>query len=80
MRPVPGKSKRAALCVVLLLLLLAGLLFLALLPDGLGGTRIGGVSLLWWYGSVGAPVLAWIVAVALGGPPVALDEQPSDRA
>ncbi len=50
---------------VLLLVLLAGFPFIALLPLEVGSIRVGGLSLLWWYGAVAAPVLAWLVAVVL---------------
>ncbi|HZE36592.1 MAG TPA: hypothetical protein VE482_08845 [Candidatus Eisenbacteria bacterium] len=50
---------------VLLLVLLAGFPFIALLPSEVGNIRVGGLSLLWWYGAVAAPALAWLVAVVL---------------
>jgi hypothetical protein len=49
----------------LLLVLLAGFPFIALLPSEVGNIRVGGLSLLWWYGAVAAPALAWLVAVVL---------------
>jgi len=49
----------------LLLVLLSGFPFIALLPSEVGNIRVGGLSLLWWYGAVAAPALAWLVAVVL---------------
>ena len=50
---------------VLLLVLLAGFPLLVLLPSDVGSVRMAGLSLLWWYGAVAAPALAWLVAVVL---------------
>ncbi|HTY80573.1 MAG TPA: hypothetical protein VMI34_22280 [Candidatus Bathyarchaeia archaeon] len=50
---------------VLLLVLLAGFPLLVLLPSDVGSIRMAGLSLLWWYGAVAAPALAWLVAVVL---------------
>ena len=47
----------------LLLVLLAGFPLLALLPSEVGSIRVAGLSLLWWYGAVAVPALAWLVAV-----------------
>jgi len=61
---------------LLLLMLLAGFLLLGALPNHLASIRFGGVSALWWYGGVLAPVLAAAVAIHwLGTRPV-----PSDQA
>ena len=49
--------------VVVLLLLLAAFPVIAALPDQMGAIRLAGLSLLWWYGGVVAPVLAWLVVV-----------------
>ena len=49
----------------LLLLLLAAFPVLAALPSEAGSIRVAGLSLLWWYGAVAAPTLAWLVAVVL---------------
>ena len=49
--------------VVLLSLLLAGFLLLGALPNQVGSIRIGGLSVLWWYGGVLAPVMAVLVAM-----------------
>jgi hypothetical protein len=58
MRPV---TKRSA-GVVLLSILLAGFLLLAALPNQLASIRVGGLSLLWWYGGVLAPAAGVLVA------------------
>lgn len=50
---------------VLLLVLLAGFPLLALLPSEPGSIRVAGLSLLWWYGAVGVPILAWLITVVL---------------
>jgi hypothetical protein len=50
---------------VLLLLLLAAFPLIAALPSEAGMIRVGGLSVLWWYGAVVAPALAWLVAVVL---------------
>ena len=50
---------------MLLLVLLAGFPLLVLLPSEVGNIRVAGLSLLWWYGAVVAPALAWLVAVVL---------------
>jgi len=50
---------------VLLFVLLAGFPLIALLPLEAGSIRVAGLSLLWWYGAVAAPALAWLVAVVL---------------
>lgn len=42
----------------LLLLLLAGFPAAAALPNDAASVRVAGMSLLWWYGGVVAPVLA----------------------
>jgi len=58
--------------VIVLLLLLAAFPVIDALPDQMAAIRLAGLSLLWWYGGVVAPVLAWFVAVmglADGTPP-----------
>jgi hypothetical protein len=57
----------------LLLLLLIAFPFIDGLPDQLAMTRLAGLSLLWWYGGVAAPLSAWLVAVAW------LPDSPPDR-
>ena len=49
--------------VVLLVLLLAGFPLLGALPNQVAGIRVAGLSLLWWYGGVLAPVMAVLVAI-----------------
>jgi len=58
MRPV----RKPATGVFLLVVLLAGFPLIASLPNQVGAVRLGGLSLLWWYGGVIAPVLAVLVA------------------
>jgi hypothetical protein len=48
----------------LLLLLLVAFPFIDSLPDRVAMARLAGLSLLWWYGGVAAPLSAWLVAVA----------------
>ncbi len=64
MRSVTNRAAGA----VLLLALLAGFLVLAALPDQLAEIRVAGLSLLWWYGGLIAPVLSVLVTAA--GAPV----------
>ena len=56
---------RTALPAVLLLLLLAAYPLIGALPSEAGNIRVGGLALLWWYGAVVAPALAWLAAVLL---------------
>jgi len=49
----------------LLLLLLAAYPLIGALPSEAGSIRGAGLSALWWHGAVGAPTLAWLVAVVL---------------
>jgi hypothetical protein len=53
-------ARRAA--VLILLALLAGVAFLVHGPFALGSLRVAGVSLLWWYAALAAPVAAVVVA------------------
>ena len=72
MRPVTTRTTG----VVLLALLLAGFLVLAALPNQVAAIRVAGLSLLWWYGGVLAPVMAVLVGIRwLADPPRA----PSDE-
>jgi len=48
-----------------ILVLLAGGAVLAVLPSGVGAVRVAGLSLLWWYAAVVAPVIAVLVTVAV---------------
>jgi hypothetical protein len=68
MRPVTTRTTG----VVLLALLLAGFLLLGALPNQAAAIRVAGLSLLWWYGGVLAPVMAVLVAIRwLAEPPPA---------
>ncbi len=68
MRPVTSRSTG----VVLLWLLLAGFLLLGVLPNQIASIRLAGLSLLWWYGGVVAPVMGVLVAIRwLADPPPA---------
>ena len=51
------------MAVLLLLLVLVVFPVIAGLPNQVAAIRLGGLSLLWWYGGVIAPVLAWFIAV-----------------
>jgi len=65
---------------VLLSMLLAGFLLLGALPNQLASIRFGGLSVLWWYGGVLAPVLAVAVAIRwLGDRPAPSDQAPRPR-
>jgi len=59
MRPVTTRTSG----VLLLALLLAGFLLLGALPNQVAAIRVAGLSLLWWYGGVLAPVMAVLVAI-----------------
>jgi hypothetical protein len=66
MRPVTTRTTG----VVLLTLLLAGFLLLGALPKQVASIRVAGLSLLWWYGGLLAPVMAVLVAIRwLAEPP-----------
>jgi hypothetical protein len=66
MRPVTTRTTG----VLLLGSLLAGFLLLGALPNQVAGVRVAGLSLLWWYGGVLAPVMAMLVAIRwLAEPP-----------
>ena len=54
---------RTALPAVVLLLLLAAYPLIGALPSEAGSIRVAGLALLWWYGAVLAPALAWLAAV-----------------
>jgi hypothetical protein len=56
---------RTALPAVFLLLLLAAYPLIGALPSEAGSIRVAGLSVLWWYGAVVAPALAWLTAVVL---------------
>jgi len=58
------------MAVLLLLLVLVAFPVIVVLPNQVAVIRLAGLSLLWWYGGVIAPVLAWFIAVAwLPDPP-----------
>jgi hypothetical protein len=77
--PPPSPStaiRRRRATAGLLLLLLTGFPALALSPNELAAIRVGGLSILWWYGGVLAPVaaataVAFLCAPSAGGPPSA---------
>jgi arginine exporter protein ArgO len=53
--------------VLLLLAVLAGFPLLSALPNQAASVRVGGLSILWWYGGLAAPLAALAIA-ALGRP------------
>jgi hypothetical protein len=57
---VPRRRRTA---IAALLVLLVGAPLLALAPTAPGAVRVAGVSLLWWYAAVVAPLLATAVAI-----------------
>ena len=60
MRTMTNRS----MAVLLLLLVLVAFPVIVVLPNQVAAIRLAGLSLLWWYGGVIAPVLAWLIAVA----------------
>jgi hypothetical protein len=56
-----GRARRTGIAA--LLLLLVGAPLLALIPAAPGAVRLAGVSLLWWYAGLVAPLLATAIAV-----------------
>ena len=60
MRTMTNRS----MAVLLLLLVLVAFPVIVVLPNQVAVIRLAGLSLLWWYGGVIAPVLAWLIAVA----------------
>jgi hypothetical protein len=56
------RGRRTAITALLVLLLGAPLLALA--PAAPGAVRVAGVSLLWWYAGLVAPLLATAIALA----------------
>jgi hypothetical protein len=62
---ISGREGSRVAAGVVLLLLLAGFALLASLPDSLAMVRLAGLSMLWWYGGVVAPLLACLAAGAL---------------
>jgi len=58
------------MAVLLLLVVLMVFPVIAALPNQVAAIRLAGLSVLWWYGGVIAPVLAWFIAMAwLPDPP-----------
>lgn len=55
-----SRGRRTAIAA--LLVLLVGAPLLALAPAAPGAVRLAGVSLLWWYAGLVAPVLATTLA------------------
>lgn len=47
-----------------MLLVLVAFPGLALWPHKIAAIRVAGLSILWWYGGVLAPVLAGLIAIA----------------
>ena len=58
-----SETRRRAIVVLLVLLALAPVLALA--PSAPGAVRLAGVSLLWWYAGLVAPLAATIIAVTM---------------
>jgi hypothetical protein len=55
------RGRRTAIAA--LLVLLVGAPVLALAPAAPGAVRFAGVSLLWWYAGLAAPLLATAIAI-----------------
>ena len=51
--------------IVMVFLVLTGIVALTVAPYELGTIRLAGVSLLWWYGAVTAPLLAAALTAAV---------------
>jgi hypothetical protein len=58
-----ARRKRPGIVVLLVLLLVAPLLALA--PAAPGAVRVAGVSVLWWYAGVIAPLLCTALTLVL---------------
>jgi hypothetical protein len=56
-----SRGRRTA--ITALLVLLVGAPVLALAPAAPGAVRVAGVSLLWWYAGLVAPLLATVLAI-----------------
>lgn len=52
------------MAALLLLLVLVAFPAIAVLPHQVATIRLAGLSILWWYGGVVAPVLAGLIAIA----------------
>jgi uncharacterized membrane protein len=59
---VPPAPQNVAIAMIFLVL--GGVVLLTVAPFELGTIRLAGVSLLWWYGAVTAPVVAVTVTAA----------------
>jgi hypothetical protein len=59
-----SKEAPHTVAIAVLFLLLGGVLLLTVAPFEIGTIRLGGVSLLWWYGVLAVPVAAGTVTVA----------------
>jgi len=57
------RGRRTAIAA--LLVLLAGAPLLALAPAAPGAVRVAGVSLLWWYTGLVAPLLATAITIVV---------------
>ena len=57
------RGRRIGIAALLVLLAIAPLLALA--PAAPGAVRVGGVSLLWWYAALVAPLIATALAIVL---------------
>jgi hypothetical protein len=73
-----GKKAKPERAPALLLLLLAGFLVLAWIPDDRASVRVAGMSLLWWYGGLVAPALAVLVAILTARSPRAQSDTAPD--
>jgi hypothetical protein len=66
---VPGFRYNArvtlrSMAALLLLLVLVAFPALATWPHQIAMIRLAGLSILWWYGGIVAPVLAGLIAIA----------------
>jgi len=57
------RGRRIGIAALLVLLAIAPLLALA--PAAPGAVRVSGVSLLWWYAALVAPLIATTLAIVL---------------
>jgi hypothetical protein len=57
------RGRRTA--ITALLVLLVGAPLLALAPAAPGAVRVAGVSVLWWYAGLVAPLLATVLAIVV---------------
>jgi len=58
-----SEARRRAIVVLLLLLVVTPLLALA--PSAPGAVRLAGVSLLWWYAGLLAPLAATVITITV---------------